>query len=105
MRGYNIDPIVFLSSFQKEKTTENKKEDQAKKKESVVEKVAEKPKEPIQLYQHVESQRISGNTAFTIAGLLLLVILIVCIMDARTRISRLEMMVQLMAYKNGGLTQ
>ena len=105
MRGYNIDPVVLLSAFRKEKTTENKKEDQTKQEETVVEKVAEKPKEPIQLYQHVESQRITANTAFTITGLLLLVILIVCILDARTRISRLEMMVQLMAYKNSGLTQ
>lgn len=106
MRGYNIDPVVLLSAFKKENTREEEKTDLAKKEETVEENVPLPTKAPTKLYQEeIVSQRISANTAFTIAGLILLAILVVCILDARSRITRLEYMLQIMMYKNGRLTQ
>lgn len=105
MRGYNIDPVVLLSAFKKEKTRKEEETDLAKKEETVEENVPLPTKAPTKLYQEVVSQRISANTAFTIAGLILLAILVVCILDARSRITRLEYMLQIMMYKNGRLTQ
>ena len=106
MRGYNIDPIVLLSAFENENTRKEKKTDLAKNEETTVEENVKLPtKAPTKLYQEVVSQRISANTAFTIAGLILLAILVVCILDARSRITRLEYMLQIMMYKNGRLTQ
>lgn len=108
MRGYNIDPIVLLTAFKNENTRVEEKTDLVKKEETVVEEenVPLPVKAPTKLYQgEVVSQRISANTAFTIAGLILLAILVVCILDARSRITRLEYMLEIMLYKDGRLTQ
>ena len=104
MRGFNIDPIVLLSAFKNE-NTRAAETDLAKKEDTVEENVPQPTKAPTKLYQEeAVSQRISANTAFTIAGLMLLAILVVCILDAKSRITRLEYLLQIMMYKNARLT-
>ena len=107
MRGYNIDPLLLIDRFSKEKEIKsiqtnasppNKKELRKETNEEVKKEI--KPpldqtseKNPVLLnYYPSNNNRIAPTTAWIVAIVLLLVVLIISIMDARSRITRLETM-------------
>ena len=107
MRGYNIDPLLLIDRFTKEKekrlnetnaTSPIKKElreesnDEVKRKNKALSNETTE-KNPILLnYYPNNNNRINPSTAWIVACVLLLVVLIISIMDARSRITRVETM-------------
>ena len=105
MRGYNIDPTLLLGAFshrkEKSQTPPNDKESTPEKQDD---KQVQPPKESVRLIAqpaiNVPQQRISPTMALTVAGILTLILLVIVILDARSRITRLEsMLFSLLAQK------
>ena len=103
MRGFNIDPVLLLSSFsQKVEKKDNRANETLPKQSRVVleegVRVSERPQQPVQkpsvvLTSNVATARgISPNTAFMIAIGLLSIVFLIMIIDSRNRITRLESM-------------
>ena len=108
MRGYNIDPLLLIDRFSKEKeiksiqtnaSSPNKKELRKETNDEVKKEIKSPPlnqrseKNPVLLnYYPSNNNRIAPSTAWIVAIVLLLVVLIISIMDARSRITRLETM-------------
>ena len=106
MRGYNIDPLLLIDRLSKDeeiksiKTNaitpalerelhkETDKQVNTEKKQFSKER---KEKKPV-LLNYYPNNSIAPSTAWIVAIVLLLVVLIVSIMDTRSRISRLETM-------------
>lgn len=88
MRGYNVNPILMLSSLKDAQNTQKK---EVEKKEERVQITEEKP--PVVLAQYpanTNNSAIHPNTAWMFVSILLLFLIILMVLDARSRVSRLE---------------
>ena len=100
MRGYNVNPILLLANFKaRENAGENTSENTTVPgtKEQQVEKEqtngvpATKP--PVVLAQQgvlMDNNAIQPSTAWLIVSVLLLIFIVLMVLDARSRVSRLE---------------
>ena len=93
MRGYTFDPaLLVLKSAQPIPKSEQSTPRPAQEQEERISSMPEaESKAPVQLHAVVPtSNRIDGGTAWTIAGVLLLAVLVAALVDARARLTRLE---------------
>lgn len=101
MRGYNVNPILLLANFKarenaNKNTGENitvpgTKEQQAEKEEQPNGDPATKP--PVVLAQQdvlMHNNAIQPSTAWLIVSGLILILIVLMVLDARSRVSRLE---------------
>ncbi len=90
MRGYNVNPILMLSSLKDARDAPQKRKVEPKEEQKSVQNADEKPPVVLAQYPTNANSAINPSTAWMFVSLLLLFLIILMVLDARSRVSRLE---------------